>query len=122
MAPPACDWISRTTASVLAAGVGTARAASVCNSEIEKTKNDWQAIHLEPGSKPSTIAKGVYPHEHVQAAVDSMRFHLAMAEALCKEGKDHESLLHVDVIRAFLNLPEIQHPTNHHYLFKDGNK
>jgi hypothetical protein len=104
-------------ACVLTAGVGTVRAA--CNSEIEKTKNDWSSIRLEPASKPSAISKGVYPHEHVQAAVDSMRYHLAEAEALCKEGQDHESLLHLDVLRAFLMLPEIQHPASHHFLFKD---
>lgn len=107
-------------ACVLTAGVGTVRAA--CNSEIEKTKNDWSSIRLEPASKPSGISKGVYPHEHVQAAVDSMRYHLAEAEALCKEGKDHESLLHLDVLRAFLMLPEIQHPASHHFLFKDQNR
>ena len=105
-------------ACVLAAGMGAAQAAGVCNSEIEKTKAEWQAIHLEPGSKPSSISKG-FPrhHEHVQAQVESMRYHLSMAEELCKEGNDHESLLHLDVLRAFLHLPEIQHPTSHHYLF-----
>lgn len=109
-------WIAAVC--VLAAGTGAAEAADACYAEIEKTKSDWQSIKLEPGSKPSAIEKGVYPHEHIKAAVDSMRYHLAMAEALCKEGKDHESLLHLDVIRAFLNLPEIRHPTSHHYLFK----
>jgi hypothetical protein len=110
------NWIF--AASVLVAGIGAAQAAGVCSSEIEKTKAEWQAIHLEPGSKPSSISKGVPAHhEHVQAAVESMRYHLQMAETLCKEGNDHESLLHLDVLRAFLHLPEIQHPTSHHYLF-----
>lgn len=103
---------------VLAAAGGTARAEIACTSEIEKTVNDWQAIQLVPTGKPAAVSKGVGTHAHVQSAVDSMRYHLAEARALCKEGKDHESLLHVDVVRAFLNLPEIQHPTDHHYLFK----
>ncbi len=30
----------------------------------------------------------------------------------------HVSLLQLDVIRAFLKLPDIRHPTSHHYLFK----
>ena len=68
-------------ACVLIAGVGTVRAAA-CNSEIEKTKNEWSAIRLEPASKPSAISKGVYPHEHIQSAVDSMRYHLAHRGAL----------------------------------------
>lgn len=108
------------TAVMLAASIGVAQAA--CQSEIEKTKNDWRALQLEPGSKPSSISKGVRGHEHVQAAVTSMRYHLHEAELLCNEGKDHESLLHLDVIRAFLNLPEVQHPVSHHYLFKEGKK
>lgn len=105
---------------MLAASTGLANAA--CQSEIEKTKNDWRALKLEPGSKPTTLSKGVPGHEHVQAAVDSMRFHLHEAQALCDEGKDHESLLHVNVIRAFLELPEFQHPASHHYLFKEEPK
>lgn len=109
-------WIL--AAYLLAAGSGIAQAAGVCNSEIEKTKAEWQAIHLEPGSKPSSISKG-FPrhHEHIQAAVDSMRIHLKLAEDLCQQGMDHESLLHLDLLRAFLHLPEIQHPTSHRYLF-----
>ncbi len=107
-------------AAMLVASVAIAQAA--CHSEIEKTKNDWRALKLEPGSKPTSLSKGVRGHEHVQAAVTSMRYHLHEAELLCNEGQDHESLLHVNVIRAFLNLPEFQHPASHHYLFKEGKK
>jgi hypothetical protein len=103
-------------ACMVAAGVGTAHAD--CNSEIEKTKSDWASLRLEPGSKPSSLSKGVRGHEHIQAAVTSMRFHLHQARSLCSEGKEHESLLHVNVIRAFLDLPEFQHPTSHRYLYE----
>ncbi len=97
---------------------GTAAVAQgACNAAVEKTKGDWQALRLESGGKPSSMARGVEGHHHIQAAVDSMRFHLAAATALCKEGKDHESLLHLDVLRAFLQLPEFQHPADHLYLF-----
>jgi hypothetical protein len=110
-------WVLATC--LLVAGAGTAQATGVCNSEIEKTKQEWAAIKLEPGSKPSAMAKGTPAHhQHVQAAVDSMRIHLKFAEDLCKQGLDHESLLHVDVVRAFLHLPEIQHPASHRYLYK----
>jgi hypothetical protein len=103
----------------LAATIPTAHAELACNSEIAKTVSDWQAIKLVPAPKPATISKGVGTHAHVQAAVDSMRFHLATAKSPCSEGRDHESLLHLDVIRAFLALPEIRHLVDHHYLFKD---
>jgi len=104
---------------VLAATVGVARAENVCPSEIERTVSDWKAIHLVPADRPAAISKGDGMHAHVQQAVDSMRYHLKMAKDRCREGKDHESLLHLDVIRAFLNLPEIQHPVDHRYLYKE---
>lgn len=50
-------------AGMVAAGIGTAHAD--CKSEIEKTKNDWAALRLEPQSKPSSISKGVRGHEHI---------------------------------------------------------
>jgi hypothetical protein len=103
---------------VLAGTLGVAHADNVCNAEIEKTKADWQALQLQPASKPSGISHGIKGHEHIQSAVDSMRFHMAEATKLCREGNDHEALLHLDVVRAFLKLPEIQHPTDHRYLFK----
>jgi|SRR5579883_608632 len=110
------------TAIALATATGVGHAESACDKEIDKTVTDWQALRLEPKSKPSTISKGVGGHEHVQAAVDSMRYHLVQAKLLCKDGKDHEALLHIDVIRAFLKLPEIQHPTDHRYLFQNEKK
>lgn len=103
-------------ATIAAVTRGTAIAG--CNSEIEKTKADWAALKLMP-SKPGAPSKGIRGHEHITAAVDSMRFHLAEAEDLCDAGNSHEALLHLNIIRAFLDLPEFQHPTSHFYLFKD---
>ena len=33
-----------------------------------------------------------------------------------------KSSLHLDVLRAFLMLPEIKHPASHRFLFKDENR
>jgi hypothetical protein len=107
-------------AMAFASTLGVARSENTCNSEIEKTKAEWQALALQPASKPGAISRGVKGHEHIQSAVDSMRFHLAEATRLCKQGQDHEALLHLDVVRAFLQLPEIQHPTDHRYLFRSS--
>lgn len=100
----------------------SARAAGACAPEIEKTKSDWGALHLESGGKPASMARGVGNHRHTEAAVTSMRIHLAAAQSLCAEGKDHDSMLHLDVLRAFLQLPEIQHPADHRYLFNSKAK
>jgi acyl-coenzyme A thioesterase PaaI-like protein len=103
----------------LISGGGTAaRAEEACAAAIAKTKSNWQAIALQPASKPGAMAQGKGEHRHVEAAVDSMRHHLRLAETLCKQGKDHEAMLHLDVVRVFLMLPEIQHPTDHRYLYK----
>jgi hypothetical protein len=51
-----------------------------------------------------------------------MRFHLAEAKDLCDAGNGHEALLRLNIIRAFLDLPEFQHPTSHFYLYRDGKK
>jgi hypothetical protein len=109
-------------AALIAAFGLPARAQDTCRAAIEQTKSDWQAISLQPASKPGAMSQGTGGHRHVQAAVDSMRFHLATAVRLCNEGKDHEARLHLDVVRAFLNLPEVQHPTDHTYLFPAKSK
>jgi hypothetical protein len=109
-------------AALIAAFGLPARAQDTCRAAIEKTKSDWQAISLQPASKPGAMSQGTGGHRHIQAAVDSMRFHLATAVTLCNEGKDHEARLHLDVVRAFLNLPEVQHPTDHNYLFPAKSK
>ncbi len=107
-------------ATILAAAAGSA--AADCNAEIEKTKSDWAALKLEPGSKPSSMETGIGGHEHITAAVTSMRIHLEKAEDLCKAGNEHEALLHLNIIRAFLDLPEFQHPKSHLYLYKGDKK
>ncbi|GLI95165.1 hypothetical protein [Methylocystis echinoides] len=107
------------SAAIAALTCGTAFAD--CKTEIEKTKADWAALKLTP-SKPGAPSKGIRGHEHITAAVDSMRFHLAEAEDLCDAGNGHEALLHLNLIRAFLDLPEFQHPTSHFYLYKPGKK
>ncbi len=54
-----------------------AQAPDTCKAAIEKTKSDWQAIKLQPASKPSAVSHGIEGHQHVQAAVDSMRLAFA---------------------------------------------
>lgn len=92
-----------------------------CQSEIEKTIDDWRALKLVP-SKPGAPSKGIRGHEHITAVVSSMQFHLAEAKELCDAGNSHEALLHLNIIRAFLDLPEFQHPRSHLYLYNGGRR
>ena len=98
---------------------GMAHADNACDAEIQKTLTDWRDLHLVSTGKPMSPAKGMNGHSHISAEVDSMRFHMSQAKDLCKAGNDHEALLHLDVVRAFLKIPEIQHPVDHHYLLDE---
>lgn len=55
-------------ACLIAITAPSARAAGACGPEVEKTKSDWQALRLESGGKPSSMARGVNGHHHIQAA------------------------------------------------------
>jgi len=109
------------TCLIVGAGL-PAYAQDTCAAAIQKTRSDWQAINLQPASKPSGMTRGTGSHQHIQSAVDSMHYHLATATALCNQGQDHEARLHLGVVRAFLNLPEVQHPADHRYLYNDKAK
>lgn len=39
-----------------------ARAQDTCQAAIEKTKSDWQAISLQPASKPGAMSQGTGGH------------------------------------------------------------
>ncbi|HEY7991388.1 MAG TPA: hypothetical protein VID77_08355 [Stellaceae bacterium] len=85
-----------------------ARAENVCNVEISKTKSDWQALHLQPVNTPHTVLKGIPGHQHLESDISVAEYHLGRAEMSCNEGNDHLALVHLNVARAILNLPEIR--------------
>ena len=95
------------------AGAGPARAENACVGAIDRLGAEWDAIGMTSASKPAARVSGRGGHAHVQAEVDMMRNHYRRAIALCREGKDHEALLHVDLVRAWLKLPVNPHPASH---------
>lgn len=90
-------------------------ASEVCGSELDQFTREWNAIGLPTGSKPASRVTAPGGHSHVQSEVNMMMFHVKRAKQLCREGKDHEALLHMDLVRAWLKLPEIAHPASHQY-------
>jgi hypothetical protein len=54
-------------------------------------------------------------HDHPAMVTNYMEGQLHRAETLCKEGKEHEALLRIDVVRSWLKLPFEQHPASHNY-------
>ena len=87
-----------------------------CTDAIEQLRAEWDAIGLSTSAKPGGRVTGRGSHAHVQAEVSSMGFHFQQATADCRQNKDHEALLHVDLIRAWLKLPEEFHPVEHQAL------
>jgi hypothetical protein len=90
-------------------GALTGAAHADRRSDIDKKERLGPSSSFSQLVKPGSLSNGVSGHEHIRAAVTSMCFRLHDAETLCAAGDDHEALLHVKVVRAFLDLPEFQH-------------
>lgn len=93
-------------------------APQACGAEIDRFTKEWNAIALPTGSKPNAHVTAPGGHSHIQGEVNIMMFHAKKAVALCREGKDHDALLHMDMVRAWLKLPDLPHPASHNYLLK----
>lgn len=52
-------------------------------------------------------------HQHMGSVVTFMRDQLRSATQLCDAGQEHEAMLRMDVVRAYLSLPEVAHPASH---------
>ncbi len=48
-----------------------------------------------------------------------MRSQIRLAFRLCNENESHEAMLRMDVVRAWLKLPEVQHPLGHRRTFDE---
>lgn len=48
-----------------------------------------------------------------------MRSQIRLALRLCNEGKTHEATLRMDVVRAWLKLPEVEHPVDHRRSYEE---
>lgn len=100
----------------LASGAARAQqrpASQICGAELDQFTREWNAIDLPTGSKPAARVTAPGGHSHIQGEVDMMMTHARRAADLCREGKDHEALLHMDLVRAWLKLPEVPHPAAH---------
>ena len=87
-----------------------------CKATLEALSKDYAATGLSAPAKPSqAMVHGTKGHTHTGAEMTVMKTHFAEAQRTCDEGKDHESMLHQDVVRAILNLPPVEHPASHHY-------
>lgn len=87
-----------------------------CKAALDALSKEYQATGLSTPPKPSGgMVHGMKGHTHSGAELTVMREHFMAAKRACDEGRDHDSMLHQDVVRAILNLPPVEHPASHHY-------
>lgn len=92
---------------------GHARADDECVAVLNKLVHDWTSIAV-PGPPPSGPNQpSQRDHEHDVQEVWYMRSQIRLALRLCNEGNTHEAMLRMDVVRAWLRLPEVEHPADH---------
>lgn len=92
---------------------GPAQGADTCRSALDDLVSEWRSIAVPGKPDPSD-------HVHTAPEVWYMRSQLRLALRLCEEDKDHEALLRMDVVRAWLRLPEVRHPVDHRYRYDDA--
>ena len=99
---------------LLATGTG-AIAQQNCAQQLDDLTNEWNAIGFVNPKQNAQIVEGSGGHVHTGAQVQYMKTQMTMAGHLCKKGEEHEAMLRMDVVRAWLKLPEVQHPPEHGY-------
>ena len=94
---------------VLATPVG---AETSCTEQMRDVVAQWSATfgdelpsRVDPLSSPA--------HPHTPGEVTYIREQLRQASLACQAGKEHDAMLRLDVVRAWLKLPEIRHPSSH---------
>lgn len=109
-------------AAMSVAGVGPVRAANpvpgsqTCAQELTVLSGQWNDIGLPSPTKPAQArVAGTGGHVHTGGEVTFMREQFNRAAHLCKDGNEHEAMLRMDIVRAILNLSEVQHPAAHNY-------
>ena len=97
---------------------GRAMADDACVAELNQLVRAWTSIAV-PGTAASPDQSSPPEHEHEAREVWYMRSQIRLALRLCDEGKSHEAMLRMDVVRAWLKLPEVQHPADHRRSYQE---
>ena len=104
---------------VLAGLCGEAKADDACVAELNALVRDWTSIAVPGTATTGTGPSSTPEHEHDAREVWYMRSQIRLALRLCNEDKTHEAMLRMDVVRAWLKLPEVQHPADHRRSYEE---
>lgn len=94
------------------------RADDGCKQALNDLIAQWRSIAVPATASAKSDLPG---HVHTALEVWYMRNQLRLALRQCEQGKDHEAMLRMDVVRAWLKLPEVSHPLDHRYRFDEPN-
>lgn len=85
-----------------------------CRALVEDLNLGWQASGLyyspKPGAPPIQSRQGKW---YTPTSIDYMHQQLNLANRLCQNGNEQESMLRMDLVRKWLRLPEVKHPEEH---------
>lgn len=103
----------------IAAGVANAQPGAAndsCKKRLDDLVAQWRSIAV-PGTPPENAQSA--RHGHTALEVWYMRSQLRLAARSCEQGDEHEAMLRMDVVRAWLKLPEVSHPADHWYHYDE---
>ena len=93
-------------------------ADGVCQQRLTEVSAEWKASPI-PASTARSAGWGSNGggklHDHPGMVTNYMQRQINSARRLCAAGKEHDALLHLDVVRAWLKLPFEEHPVSHEY-------
>jgi len=81
--------------------------------ELSKTLSPLMPFGLEKPAQGKVM--GHKGHTHTGIDYNYMNTQMRRAQQDCKAGKEHEAMLRMDVVRAVMKLPEVEHPASHNY-------
>jgi len=105
-------------AAAMATGIANAQpgpANDSCKMRLDSLVAEWRSIAVPGTPAESESAR----HSHTALEVWYMRSQLRLARRSCEEGDEHEAMLRMDVVRAWLRLPEVSHPADHRYRYDE---
>ncbi len=86
-----------------------------CSQRLAEVEAEWAKSPLPTDKVREAISNTGRHYDPAAADSKFMRSQVEAAERLCRQGKDHEALLRLDVVRAWLKLPFEEHPGSHNY-------
>ncbi len=79
--------------------VQPAHALDRCMDRLNAFAEEWRSIAV-PGPPPADVTRSTETHGYIAQEFWYMRSQLRLALRLCNERKEHEAMLHMDVVQA----------------------